>query len=133
VGRAVASCDYDGDGDEDLLVVNNGGPAVLLRNDAAPRGEWMALDLRTRGGREAYGAVARVAVRAGGKRAVRRHECRAARSYAASCDPRVRAGLGGGSPVVEGVEIRVEIRWPSGARQSVGPLASGQVHRISEP
>ena len=41
VGRGLAAGDLDGDGDPDLLINVNNGPAMLLRNDVAPRREFI--------------------------------------------------------------------------------------------
>jgi tetratricopeptide (TPR) repeat protein len=43
---AMLAADYDGDGDPDLLVTQNGGPVVLLRNDGGNRNNWLRVSLR---------------------------------------------------------------------------------------
>src|SRR5262249_22377908 len=69
VGRGAACGDFDNDGDLDLLVTNNGGPAELLRNDSlpmqsSPRPHWLQLRLiGSPPNTDALGA--RVQVRAG--------------------------------------------------------------------
>ena len=56
VGRAVATADYDRDGDVDLLLTENGGPVHLLRNDQdGGRALRVRLEGRT-GPRDALGA-----------------------------------------------------------------------------
>src|SRR5206468_2459451 len=71
VTRGAAYGDYDNDGDLDILVMNNGQPAELLRNDVGNRQNWLQVELRGRGprgsarGSNTDGIGARVKVRAG--------------------------------------------------------------------
>jgi tetratricopeptide (TPR) repeat protein len=46
VGRGAAFADYDDDGDLDVAVLNNGGPAQLLRNDGGNRNNWLRVVVR---------------------------------------------------------------------------------------
>jgi hypothetical protein len=126
--RAAASCDYDGDGDEDLLVVDSGARAVLLRNET--RGaHWIAFLLEgSQSCRDAYGATLVINFRDARGAAQRRFECRSARSYQSACDQRITIGLGR-------TEVRVDvvdIRWPSGIRQQLRDLEIDRVHRVQE-
>jgi len=107
VGRGLACGDIDNDGDVDLLVVNTGAPAQLLRNIAPNRGHWLLI--RTldpaRGGRDAYGAE--VTVRAGTRKWVRLVQ--PGYSYLASNDPRAHFGLGAVSEIDQ-----IKVVWPDG-------------------
>jgi hypothetical protein len=110
VGRGLAVGDWDNDGLSDLLATDLEGAPLLLHNDgAAGRGHWLGLDLLTARGAPALGT--RVVVRAGGRSILR--EVTTGGSYLSASDPRLRIGLG----AVDHVE-RVEIAWPSGARQT---------------
>jgi hypothetical protein len=61
VGRGAACADYDNDGDMDVLVVNNGGPARLLRNDGGNTNNWIQLSLKQSGeNTNAIGALVRL-------------------------------------------------------------------------
>ena len=66
VGRGAAVCDYDDDGDLDVVVVHENSPAALLRNDSE-RGHWLKVLFR---GRESNrrGIGCRVTVIAGDQR-----------------------------------------------------------------
>ena len=109
VGRGAAFGDIDNDGDVDVVVANNNGPARLLLNGNVPR-HWIGLRLLGRGGRDMLGAqveIARPSARTLWRRA------RADGSYASANDPRVVAGLGDSadSPVIR-------VTWPGGATET---------------
>ena len=109
VSRGAAFGDVDNDGDVDVLVTNNNGPARLLINEVGHRRHW--LGLRLVGGPEAPRDMlgARVgAFRAGGGAPLWRR-ARADGSYASANDPRVLVGLG-----TETAVERVRVIWPSG-------------------
>lgn len=128
VGRAVAVADFDGDGDDDLAVVNNGEGVALLRNQSAT-GHWIAFHLQgVRSNRDGYGARVKVEATREAGAFVRRFECRSTRSYAAACDPRVRVGLGSGPVRID----RVEVSWPSGIRQVLSGLEIDRWHHVVE-
>jgi hypothetical protein len=110
VGRGAAFGDVDNDGDVDVLVGNDAGPARLLVNHVGARRHWLGLRLvgpaaaGTR--RDMLGA--RVAVRRPGAPALWRR-ARSDGSYASSNDPRVLIGLGDSD-----VRPTVEVHWPDG-------------------
>ena len=61
VARGAAYADFDRDGDLDVVLTTNHGPAYLFRNDGGNRNNWIAV--RTRGAksnRDGIGAVVRV-------------------------------------------------------------------------
>src|SRR5207342_1199 len=61
VGRGLACGDFDRDGDVDLLMTTNNGPAVLFRNDQAAGNRSVRLRLiGTQSNRDAIGATVRI-------------------------------------------------------------------------
>ncbi|MGH9931295.1 MAG: CRTAC1 family protein, partial [Pyrinomonadaceae bacterium] len=105
-GRGMAAGDFDNDGDVDVLVSNNGGAPLLLRNQGGNRNNWQGLQLvATRSNSLAAGAV--ISWQAGG---VKRSRLKTSGgSYLASHDPREILGLGSATKLDS-----LEIRWPSG-------------------
>jgi hypothetical protein len=149
VGRGAAFGDTDNDGDVDILVNNNGGPAMLLRNEtirppttdhrpptdgAAPRAQrsapersdrhWLRLRLVGRAPNR-FAVGARVTVWAGGRRQVR--EVRAGHSFASCSDVRVQFGLGKRSRA-----DRIVVRWPGGRVTTLAGVAADQEVTVRE-
>jgi hypothetical protein len=124
VARGLAVGDYDGDGDPDLLVSVNNGPAALLENEGAPRGHWLAVKLvGTKSNREGIGAQVRIT--AGGR--TRTGWVRSGGSYGSEDERVARFGLG----ELEKAE-QVEVRWPSGTVDRRKGVAADQVLVVRE-
>jgi hypothetical protein len=119
VGRGAAVGDVDNDGDPDVVVVNNAGPARLLL-DVPPAGRnWLGLRLMERGGRrDALGA--RAMVQPPGRAALWRRAYTDG-SYAAARDPRVLFGLGGWAGPAD-----VTVEWAGGARERFAAVPANQ-------
>ena len=110
VSRGAAFGDIDNDGDIDIVVSNNNGPARLLRNERADENSWLLLRLQSdSGNREALGSEVRV-VRPGKTPLVR--VVRRDGSYLSSSDARVHVGLG------DSEASQVVVRWPSGRQEA---------------
>ncbi len=124
VGRGLAVCDYDNDGQQDLAFSNSGEPFVLLHNESTDPHHWLRLDLQgTKSNRDAVGA--RVTLTIGDRKIVRHRK--GGGSYCSSSDPRLFFGLGNAAIVDE-----VEIRWPSGLVQKLGKLVGDSGYLVIE-
>jgi len=123
VARGAAYADFDRDGDLDLLITTNGGPAYLYRNDGGNRNHWLSVRLAGNpSNRDGIGAVVRVAS-ASGKQW---NMVRSGSSYCSQSDLALAFGLG------KDTSASVEIDWPSGKRQQFGGLAANQFLTIDE-
>jgi Tfp pilus assembly protein PilF len=128
LGRALAAADYDGDGDVDFVLTENQGRARLFRNQLAGPRRFLRVDLQgTRSNRDGIGAEVALEVEEGGRRRRMRRTRRAASSYLSQCDRRIVFGLG-----ERAVPRRLELRWPSGLRESIEGLREGMEIRIVE-
>jgi hypothetical protein len=124
VSRGAAICDFDNDGDLDILVSNNGQPPQLLRNDGGNLNHWLQLFLiGTRSNRDAVGA--RVKVTAGDL--VLYDERKGGMSYQSAQDPRLHFGLGQRSAIDQ-----IEIHWPSGEVTKLRNLKVDQILAVEE-
>src|SRR5512132_373455 len=116
--------DYDNDGDLDVLVSNNGGPPLLLRNTGGNRNNWLGLDLvATKSNPAAVGAL--ITWQVGGVKHSRLKMTGG--SYLASHDPREVLGAGPGGKIEA-----VEIRWPSGKIDKLSSLPINTYLRVVE-
>jgi len=122
LGRAAAGADFDEDGDLDVAVSHVGAPAALLRDDTAPPGRFLGLDLRTPSRLPPVGG--RVEVTCGDRRVVR--PLVAGGSYLSVHDPRLLVALPPGDEPAE-----VTVHWPSG-RVDRHRLAANAYWRLME-
>ena len=125
VARGVATLDYDRDGDLDLVMSTNGGPAKLFRNDLAAGPGWVRL--RLEGAAPNLGAVgATVRVYVGD--VAQRFVVSTASSYLSQSEANpVLAGLGGAARADSVVVV-----WPDGTRTATGPVEAGAALTIRE-
>ena len=107
--RAIITGDYDGDGATDLLITQNHGPAVLLRNEGANQNHWMRLSLKgLADNKSAIGT--KVEVFAGGNR--QKFEIAGSSGYLGQNSTDIVVGLGDSKEA----DI-VRMLWPTGVLQ----------------
>ena len=122
VSRGVAVADFDNDGDADLAVTANDGPARLWRNDGpAQEGKrWLGVELRGRSqNTQAVGAVVTLPDEPG-RPPARRWVLRGD-SYQSSNGHRLRWAVDANDDGAATGEDRrrLDLRWPSGARTRI--------------
>jgi hypothetical protein len=123
--RGAAFGDYDNDGTIEVLINNQNEPPSLLKQAIQPPGHWVLLKLTgTRSNRSALGAKVRLT--AGGRTQL--DEVRSGGSYLSQNDFRLHFGLGASAHVE-----RIEIEWPSGARQTLRDVNADRLVPIEEP
>ena len=124
VGRGLAYGDFDRDGDLDLLMTTNNGPAVLFRNDQASGNRSVRFTLvGTKSNRDAIGA--RVRVFLGGTSQSRM--VKTGSSYLSQSELPVTFGVGRRDAV-----DRVVIDWPSGRTEEFKGVQAGRAYECTE-
>jgi hypothetical protein len=117
VGRGLAYGDFDRDGDLDLLITTNQGPAYLYRNDVSNGNRSLRLLLEgTKSNRDAIGAVVRVTTPDGAQMRM----VKTGSSYLSQSELTLTFGLGHRDRA-----DRIVIEWPSGATQEFRSLSAG--------
>ena len=107
--RAIITGDYDGDGATDLLITQNHGPAVLLRNQGGNQNHWLRLSLKgLNDNKSAIGT--KVEVFSGGNR--QKFEIYGSNGYLGQNSTDIVVGLGDAKEA----DI-VRMLWPTGVLQ----------------
>jgi len=125
VGRGLATGDIWNNGQVDVVVTTNGGPAYLLRNETPTHNHW--LDIRLTGhksNRDGIGAEIKLTT-LGGTQLI---TVSTAGSYLSANDRRAHFGLGS-----DAVAQTIEIRWPSGTVQTLKNVQGDRVLVVDEP
>lgn len=124
VARGLAYGDFDRDGDADILITTNNGPAILFRNDQTGGNRSIRFSLvGTRSNRDAIGATVRVHHDG----LVQSRLVKGGSSYLSQSELPLTFGLGRRDRI-----DRVEIQWPSGATEEYRNLQSGRTYRCVE-
>ncbi|MFN3323214.1 MAG: CRTAC1 family protein [Bryobacteraceae bacterium] len=124
VARGAAYADFDRDGDLDILITTNHGPAYLFRNEGGNANHWINIRLAgTKSNRNGIGAVVRIES-ASGKQWRMVHS---GSSYCSQSDLALTFGIGK-DPVVKSITVE----WPSGRKQQFQDVARNQFLLIDE-
>jgi hypothetical protein len=124
VARGAAYADYDNDGDLDIVVTTNNGPARLFRNDGGNHNNVLRVHtVGTASNRDGIGARVEVSVRGARPWQI----VKTGSSYASQSELPLTFGLGQAT-AVDGVRVS----WPSGRVDSVGALQANQTVTIEE-
>jgi len=124
--RGAAFGDIDNDGLMDIAINCNDGHAIILHNRVGNGNHWLMLNLiGTSSNRDAIGSKIRLLTDSGEQQT---RFVSTAGSYISASDKRVHFGLGSSK------KLRlIEITWPSGVVQRLGPVAVDQILKVKEP
>ena len=136
-GRAFAIGDFNRDGRPDIALCNANAPVLqLFENQIEPQNNFVALKFEgaarntpktetTRHScRDGYGASVKLTLD-NGQTLLREFRC--GEGFAAQNSDTMIIGIGDAQTVE-----RIQVTWPSGKKQQVGPIASGELQTLTE-
>ena len=122
--RAIITGDYDNDGATDLLITQNHGPAVLLRNEGGNQNHWLRLSLKgLNDNKSAIGT--KVEVFSGGNR--QKFEIYGSNGYLGQNSTDIVVGLGDSKEA----DI-VRMLWPTGVLEDEIQVAGDKQQNFQE-
>jgi len=122
--RAIVTADYDADGATDLLITQNRGPAVLLRNDGGNKNNWLRVSFKgLADNKSAIGT--KVEIFAGANR--QKFEIAGSSGYLGQNSADFVVGLGHAKEA----DV-VRMLWPSGVIQDEIQIAGMKDHAFGE-
>src|SRR5581483_12124463 len=122
--RAIITGDYDNDGAVDLLITQNHGPAVLLRNEGGNQNNWLRLNLKgLNDNKSAIGT--KVEIFSGGNR--QKFEIYGSNGYLGQNSPYLTVGLG----QAKQADV-VRMLWPTGVLQDEIEIAADKQQNFLE-
>jgi hypothetical protein len=124
VGRGLAYGDFDRDGDLDILLTTNNGPAYLYRNDQLAGNRSIRFRLTgMKSNRDAIGAVVRIFYDGQSQSQM----VKSGSSYLSQSELTLTFGLGKRDKIE-----RAQIEWPSGLKEEFKNLAAGKAYQCIE-
>ena len=127
VGRGAAYGDIDNDGDLDLVLTTSNGPARLLRNDGGNENDMLRIKtIGTRSNRDGIGARILLTTSTGQRMS---EMVKSGSSYLSQSELPLTFGLGKPDP---DKRIRLEIRWPSGDKDTIANIHPDQFITVKE-
>ena len=124
VGRGAVGADLDRDGDVDLVLTQNGGRAIVLRNESGNPNASLSVRLEGReSNRSGFGA--RLVLEVEGHHSVR--WLKSSTSYLSQGPPQAHFGLASAKEAT-----MLGVYWPSGRVDRHGPLAVGYAYTLVE-
>ena len=124
VGRGLAYGDFDRDGDLDVLLTTNNGPAFLYRNDQFSGNKSIRFRLvGTKSNHDAIGALVRIFHDSGSQSRI----VKSGSSYLSQSELPITFGMGKRETI-----DRVLIQWPSGNTEEFKNLATGRTYECVE-